>query len=91
MPFYHAGQFYLFHQRDSRNPTIFGDPFGWSLATTPDFVHFTDRGEPLRRGGGADQDQFLFAGSLYAAMTAFMPCTPATTATIPNRAGLRRC
>lgn len=67
MPFYHAGQFYLFHQRDSRNPVIFGDPFGWSLVTTPDFVHFTDRGEPLPRGGDDAQDQFLFAGSLYSA------------------------
>ena len=67
MPFYHDGQFYLFHQRDTRVPDCFGEPFGWSLVTTADFAHFSDRGEPLRPGGDGEQDQFLFAGSLFSA------------------------
>lgn len=64
MPFFHDGTYYLFHQRDTRNPEPFGEPFGWSLVTTTDFVTFTDHGEALVRGGDDDQDQFIFAGSV---------------------------
>lgn len=32
MPFFHDGAFYLFHQRDTRKPGPFGEPFGWALA-----------------------------------------------------------
>jgi len=68
MPFYHDGKFYLYHQRDTRNPIpLFGEPFGWSLACTTDFVHYEDLGEALPRGGDDAQDQFIFAGSLFAA------------------------
>ena len=65
MPFYHDGTFYLFHQRDTRNPGPFGEPFGWALACTTDFVHFADLGEALAPGGDNAQDQFIFAGSLF--------------------------
>ncbi len=71
MPFYHAGQFYLFHQRDTRKPGPFGEPFGWALARTRDFVHFEDLGESLERGGDDAQDQFIFAGSLFEAQGVF--------------------
>ena len=27
-------KFYLYHQRDTRKPGPFGEPFGWDLATT---------------------------------------------------------
>ena len=67
MPFYYDGKFYLFHQRDTRNPGPFGEPFGWALACTTDFVHYEDWGEALPRGGDDAQDQFIFAGSLFAA------------------------
>ena len=67
MPFYHDGQFYLFHQRDTRKPGPFGEPFGWALARTTDFVHFEDLGESLLRGGDDAQDQFIFAGSVFEA------------------------
>ena len=67
MPFYHDGQFYLFHQRDTRKPGPFGEPFGWALACTTDFVNYEDLGGVLQRGGDDAQDQFIFAGSLFAA------------------------
>ena len=34
MPFGKGDQFYLFHQRDTRKPCPFGEPFGWDLAVT---------------------------------------------------------
>lgn len=71
MPFYHGGQFYLYHQRDTRKPGPFGEPFGWALARTSDFVHFEDLGESLERGGDDEQDQFIFAGSLFEANGTF--------------------
>jgi beta-fructofuranosidase len=71
MPFYHAGNFYLYHQRDTRKPGPFGEPFGWALACTNDFVHFEDLGESVKRGGDDEQDQFIFAGSLFEANGVF--------------------
>lgn len=71
MPFFHDGEFYLFHQRDTRRPEPFGEPFGWALATTRDFVHFEDLGEVIPRGGDDDQDQFIFAGSVFEANGTF--------------------
>lgn len=65
MPIHARGAFYLFHQRDTRNPGPFGEPFGWSLARTTDFVTYEDLGDPLERGSDDAQDQFIFAGSVY--------------------------
>ena len=65
MPFYKDGKFYLYHQRDTRNPGPFGEPFGWALAVTEDFVHYEDKGEVLLRGEDTEQDQFIFAGSVF--------------------------
>lgn len=67
MPFHANGTFYLFHQRDTRKPGPFGEPFGWALATTTDFVTYEDHGESLERGGDDEQDQFIFAGSVFEA------------------------
>lgn len=67
MPIHANGEFYLFHQRDTRNPGPFGEPFGWALATTRDFVTYTDHGESLERGADDAQDQFVFAGSVFEA------------------------
>ena len=44
MPFGKGDTFYLFHQRDTRKPCPFGEPFGWDLATTKDFVTYEDCG-----------------------------------------------
>jgi beta-fructofuranosidase len=71
MPFYHNGKFYLYHQRDTRKPGPFGEPFGWALVRTMDFVHYEDLGESLQRGGDEAQDQFIFAGSLFEAKGVF--------------------
>lgn len=67
MPLYAEGAFQLFHQRDTRRPGPFGEPFGWALATTTDFVNFEDRGEALEKGPDDAQDQFIFAGSAFQA------------------------
>ena len=64
MPFGKDDTFYLFHQRDTRVPCPFGEPFGWDLATTKDFVTYTDKGVAIPRGSDEAQDQFIFAGSI---------------------------
>ena len=65
MPFGKDDTFYLFHQRDTRVPEPFGEPFGWDLATTKDFVVYEDCGVAIPRGTDEEQDQFIFAGSVY--------------------------
>lgn len=65
MPYGKGDEFFLFHQRDTRDPAPFGQPFGWDLATTRDFVHYQDCGTAIPRGGDGDQDQFIFAGSVF--------------------------
>ena len=67
MPFGHGDKFYLYHQRDTRKPGPFGEPFGWDLATTSDFVHYEDKGVAIPRGTDEEQDQFIFAGSVFEA------------------------
>ena len=64
MPFGKDDTFYLFHQRDTRVPCPFGEPFGWDLATTKDFVTYEDCGVAIPRGTDEEQDQFIFAGSI---------------------------
>lgn len=54
MPFGKGDEFFLFHQRDNRNP----EPFGWDLATTKGFVDYRDCGVAVPRGGDDEQDQF---------------------------------
>ena len=65
MPFGKGNEFFLYHQRDNRNPEPFGEPFGWDLATTSDFVHYKDCGVAVPRGRDDEQDQFIFAGSVF--------------------------
>lgn len=65
MPFGKGEEFYLFHQRDNRNPMPFGEPFGWDLAVTSDFVEYKDMGTAIPRGTDEEQDQFIFAGSIF--------------------------
>ncbi|MCT1905227.1 family 43 glycosylhydrolase [Oceanobacillus sojae] len=67
MPYASNGKFYIYHQRDTRNPGPFGEPFGWALATTEDFVHYQDFGESLLRGADDERDQFIYAGSVFEA------------------------
>lgn len=65
MPYGEDGTFYLYHQRDTRNPEPFGEPFGWALATTNDFVNYKDFGESLERGGDEEVDQYIYAGTVF--------------------------
>ena len=67
MPYGKDGKFYLYHQRDTRNPGPFGEPFGWALATTENFVQYEDFGESLFRGDDNERDQFIYAGSVFEA------------------------
>lgn len=69
MPFGLDDTFYLFHQRDTRDPAPLenGQPFGWSLATTKDFVNYKDFGEALKKGAYDAQDQYIYAGSIFEA------------------------
>lgn len=67
MPFGYKDKFFLYHQRDTRKPGPFGEPFGWDLATTSDFVHYEDCGVAVWRGTDEEQDQFIFAGSVFEA------------------------
>lgn len=64
MPFGEGDTFYIFHQRDDRDPEPLGKPFGWSLVTTKDFIHYEDHGVVIPHGGERDQDQFIYAGSV---------------------------
>lgn len=64
MPFYHDGIFYVYHQRDTRDPKPF-EPFEWSLATTKDFVHYEDKGVAIPKEGEDDPEQYIFAGSVF--------------------------
>ena len=67
MPFYnrHDNLFYLYFQKDTRNPVPFGEPFGWELDTTSDFVHYKEYGEVLKKGSEEDHDEFVYAGSVF--------------------------
>ena len=64
MPFYHDDTFYVFHQRDARNPRPF-EPFEWSLSTTKDFVHYEDKGVAIPKEGDDSPEQYIFAGSVF--------------------------
>lgn len=65
MPFYWNGKFWIYHQRDKRNPVpLNGDPICWSLASTSDFIHYQDHGDSLLCGNYDEQDQFIYAGSV---------------------------
>ena len=57
MPFGRGEKFYLYHQRDSRKPCPCGEPFGWHLSTTSDFVAYEDLGVAIPRGGDEEQDE----------------------------------
>jgi beta-fructofuranosidase len=65
MPFGKGDEFFLYHQRDTRNPGVMGEPFGWDLATTKDFVNYKDCGVAVPRGRNDEQDQFIYAGSVF--------------------------
>ena len=52
MPYGKEGQFYVYHQRDTRNPGPFGEPFGWALATTKRFCRLQRLWRKLKAWNG---------------------------------------
>lgn len=67
MPYGKDATFYLYDQRDDRREGPITAPFGWSLATTKDFVHYKDYGDSIERGNDDDVDQFVYAGCVFEA------------------------
>lgn len=67
MPFGKDGEFYIYHQRDTRNPRPMGEAFGWSLAKTSDFVTYADYGESLHHGDKTAVDRYVYSGTVFAA------------------------
>ena len=84
MPFYHDGKFYVFHQRDKRDPQPF-EPFEWSLATTTDFIHYEDMGVAIPKEGEDDPEQYIFAGSVFEGKESSMPFILLITEIMRNR------
>ncbi|CAN6674909.1 hypothetical protein TRVA0_071S00342 [Trichomonascus vanleenenianus] len=67
MPYGKDGTFYLYDMRDDRREGPITYPFGWSLATTKDFVHYTDCGDSIKKGTDNDRDQFIYSGCVFEA------------------------
>lgn len=65
MPYGKDGVFYLYDQRDDREKGPITAPFGWSLATTSDFVQYLDHGDSIKKGTDLDRDQFIYAGCVF--------------------------
>ncbi len=64
IPYYHNGKFHLFYLKDYRDVDVHGEGTPWFHLVTGDFVHFEDRGEVLPRGTKAEQDLYVFTGSV---------------------------
>jgi beta-fructofuranosidase len=62
IPFFWQGEYHLFYLKDYRDEAGHGPGTPWFHLGTRDFVHFTDYGEALPRGGRDDQDLFVFTG-----------------------------
>ncbi len=64
IPYYKDGRFHLFFLLDWRDKPGHGEGVPWYQVSTSDFVHFTEHGEALPRGGKDDQDLYVFTGSV---------------------------
>ena len=64
IPFYKDGRFHLFYLQDWRDAEQHGEGTPWYQISTTDFVHFTEHGEMLARGGREEQDLYVFTGSV---------------------------
>jgi len=68
IPLCTGGRFHLFYLLDWRDPAGHGEGTPWYRVSTDDFVHFTEHGEMLPRGGRDEQDLYVFTGSVIEAM-----------------------
>lgn len=64
IPLYSRGRYHLFYLLDWRNKEKHGEGTPWYQISTADFVHFTDHGQMLARGSAAEQDLYVFTGSV---------------------------
>lgn len=58
------GRFHLFYLLDWRNKEKNGEGTPWYQISTTDFINFTEHGEMLARGTKAEQDLYVFTGSV---------------------------
>ncbi|MCC7209086.1 MAG: glycoside hydrolase, partial [Anaerolineae bacterium] len=65
IPFFWKGEFHLFYLKDYRDKANHGEGTPWFHLSTRDFVHFTDYGEALPRGGLNEQDLYVFTGCVF--------------------------
>jgi beta-fructofuranosidase len=68
IPFCKDGTFHLFYLHDWRDRHKHGEGTPWYQVSTRDFLHFTEHGEMLPRGTMADQDLYVFTGSVIEAL-----------------------
>jgi len=64
IPFYWQGNYHLFYLKDFRDRQRHGEGTPWYHLVTRDFVTFVDHGECLARGTQAEQDLYVFTGSV---------------------------
>src|SRR3954465_1313125 len=64
IPFYENGRYHLFYLLDWRNRAGHGEGTPWYQLSTQDLVHFDEHGLMLARGSEAEQDLYVFTGSL---------------------------
>jgi beta-fructofuranosidase len=64
IPFYWRGEYHLFYLKDYRDPDGHGEGTPWFHLTTRDLLTYTDHGQALARGTLAEQDLYVFTGSV---------------------------
>lgn len=71
IPFHRDGEFHLFYLKDYRDERGKGPGTPWFHLGTRDLVAFTDYGQALARGGGQDQDMYVYTGCVIEAARLF--------------------
>jgi beta-fructofuranosidase len=64
IPFYENGRYHLFYLLDWRDRAGHGEGTPWYQLSTQDLVHFDEHGCMLERGTEAEQDLYVFTGSV---------------------------
>jgi beta-fructofuranosidase len=64
IPFYENGRYHLFYLLDLRDRAGHGEGTPWYQLSTQDLVHFDEHGCMLARGSEAEQDLYVFTGSV---------------------------
>lgn len=64
IPFWKNGEFRLFYLKDYRNVEAKGEGTPWFQISTKDFLHYREHGEMIPRGTIAEQDLYVYTGSV---------------------------